>query len=104
MKLGKLYTDEVLSIMAKEDLIDILPDEPIEFDAAMIAAANVSIPEHPEGESQKSSSVSYQKIKCTSEQYLVILEAVEHLRMDQQDESISEGRCIELICADYLAG
>jgi len=39
----------------------------------------------------------------TQEQYEVIARAVAKCRESLQDGDVSEGRCLELICADYLA-
>lgn len=42
-------------------------------------------------------------IRVTQDQWEVISEAVERVR-DEADDHTSEGRCLELICADYLSG
>ena len=42
-------------------------------------------------------------ISVTPDQHEVIMRAVEKLRTDEQDKEASEGRCLELICANYLA-
>jgi len=42
-------------------------------------------------------------IHVTADQRSVIDAAVARLRETERDESIGEGRCVELICADYLS-
>ncbi len=41
---------------------------------------------------------------ATQDQFTIIIEAVEALRLAEEDTSMSKGRCLELICADFLAG
>lgn len=43
-------------------------------------------------------------LKLTKEQREVIDRAIESIRQGEEDKEMSEGRCIELICADWLAG
>ena len=43
-------------------------------------------------------------IVCTPNQRITINDAIERFRLINADFSITEGRSIELICADYLAG
>lgn len=43
-------------------------------------------------------------ITLTTEQREVFDRAARTLRDDQDDSEMSDGRCVELICADYLAG
>ncbi len=43
-------------------------------------------------------------LDLTTEQREVIDRAVSQMRIKEGDETMTEGRCIELICADYLAG
>ena len=43
-------------------------------------------------------------ISCTSDQHVVISQAIERLRDISGDYSITEGRCLELISADYISG
>ena len=40
----------------------------------------------------------------TTEQREIVDQAIEKVREMAEDGTLSEGRCIELICADYLAG
>jgi len=42
-------------------------------------------------------------IKVTGEQRLTIDRAIAQVRASHADPEMSEGRCIELVCADYLA-
>ena len=48
--------------------------------------------------------VSGEPIKVTVAQREIIDEAIERLRTINGDNSISEGRALELICGDYIAG
>lgn len=43
-------------------------------------------------------------IQVTQEQREVIDIAIEKVRQMNEDEEINEGRCVELICADFLSG
>lgn len=43
-------------------------------------------------------------IKCTNEQYEVIMKAIQKVKDQANGTDISESRSLELICADYLAG
>jgi hypothetical protein len=43
-------------------------------------------------------------IACTANMRLVIDQAIERVRLISGDLTISEGKCVELISADYLAG
>jgi hypothetical protein len=43
-------------------------------------------------------------IQVTPAQRETIDRAVDHVRLINDDQAMSEGRCIELACADYLAG
>lgn len=40
----------------------------------------------------------------TSEQREIVNQAIQKVREMAEDTTLSEGRCVELICADYLAG
>jgi hypothetical protein len=42
-------------------------------------------------------------IRVTAEQNEVILRAVEKVRTDEGNPDLTEGRCLELICADFVA-
>ena len=43
-------------------------------------------------------------IRVTEDQAKIIQEAVDALRGSEDDDKISPGRALELICADYMAG
>lgn len=43
-------------------------------------------------------------IAVTEDQMAVIMEAVNRIRASEQRQDLKVGRCIELICADWLAG
>lgn len=47
---------------------------------------------------------SFRTVIFTEEQWPVITRAVEMLRESECDPAIKEGRCLELIAADYMAG
>lgn len=47
---------------------------------------------------------SVRAVLFTEEQWPVILRAVEKIRESEEDPTIKEGRCLELIVADFLAG
>jgi hypothetical protein len=42
-------------------------------------------------------------IKLTHEQFDIIVQACAKLRTNEGDETITDGRCLELICAEYLS-
>ena len=44
------------------------------------------------------------QIVLTADQYKVVLQAMAKVREVTEDDDTSDGRCVELICADYLAG
>jgi hypothetical protein len=101
VKLGKLYTDEVLKMFEKDDVLEFLPEDLPELDRIIEAGIEgVEVEPEPDPEPGQKPGV----IKLTAEQYLQVMEAVNTLRQAEGDESISEGRALELICADYLAG
>lgn len=43
-------------------------------------------------------------VKMTKDQWNLIEQAVSRIKELEQDSSMSDGRCLELICADFLAG
>lgn len=43
-------------------------------------------------------------IRVTDAQLKIFQEAVNRIRDKEEDQTISEGRCLELVCADFLAG
>lgn len=45
-----------------------------------------------------------QPVLVTNEQRLVFNQAVQHVRRQVGDLELSEGRALELLCADYIAG
>ncbi len=57
-----------------------------------------------EGDADDGSRVSDAKsIRVTQDQWVIIHGAIEKIR-DVGDEHLSEGRCLELICADFISG
>lgn len=76
-----------------------------EFELGPILAAQWSAP--PLGELPGGDGVPPpmgDPIDVTLEQRQVIEQACEALRIREKDPNITEGRCLELICADFLAG
>lgn len=53
-----------------------------------------------EGESIPEALVT---VKMTVSQHEVVMRAVAHMRLEEDDTSISDGRALELICANYLS-
>ena len=43
-------------------------------------------------------------IKVTDDQYAVIADAIDKVKTDSDEKRISDGRALELICADFLGG
>ena len=44
------------------------------------------------------------RIELTQEQYIIVLSAIDSVKDEHNDLQMSNGRCLELICADFLAG
>jgi hypothetical protein len=57
-----------------------------------------------EGGTESGDGVEMKEISVTAPQYAVISEAVSTLRSKENDQEMSEGRALELICADFLSG
>jgi hypothetical protein len=104
-KLGELYTEQVAGLVDRESLISILPDDPIQFDSIMDSyiKSGTQVGKNPDPENGGEYRPS-KSINVTIEQSVIIDEAIERVREDEDDVTMSEGRCLELICADYLAG
>lgn len=51
----------------------------------------------------KEKGAGKRSIPITADQWTTISEAIERVRESEGDPEIPEGRCIELICADFLA-
>ncbi len=60
-------------------------------------------PINPEGDGEHDGKALV-TLKVTGDQHMIIFEAMEAIRADANDDKVSDGRCLELICADYLAG
>jgi ParB-like chromosome segregation protein Spo0J len=60
-------------------------------------------PKPPTGDKQHGAG-DLRSIECTLEQHNLIENAIAKLREVEQDQDIPDGRALELICADYLAG
>ncbi len=41
--------------------------------------------------------------KVTSDQAAVIRKAIDHIRNENQNPNASDGRCLELVCADFMS-
>jgi len=65
------------------------PEEPPEFDGPLTAGSDAS---------------RAYPIVVTPDQRETIDRAIRSVREAEEDDSIKEGRCIELICADFLGG
>jgi len=99
--LGKLYTDDVLKMFSKDEMVDLLP-EPIPVMDGIIAVGIAGAIIQPE---PKGAAPTMCTVKLTAEQNLIFQQAVELLRESQGNpENISDGRALEFICADYIAG
>lgn len=53
---------------------------------------------------EEKNSIMGKSIKLTKEQREVVNEAISAIKEEVHDKEMSEGRALELICADYLAG
>ena len=64
--------------------------------------------EADEGDSEADGEAATTKpglpLGLTAEQREIVNQAIYKVREMAEDGTLSEGRCIELICADYLAG
>lgn len=100
VKLGKLYADDVLSMFDKDDLLGFIPESLEGFEEILSAGQEGEIEEpKPESKPDKPSIIT-----LTADQYMKVMEAVNTLRQAEGDEGMSDGRALELISADYLAG
>ncbi len=43
-------------------------------------------------------------VRLTKDQRSIVDRAMHMLRVAEEDHTISEGRCLELICGDFIAG
>ena len=88
-------------MFSKEEVVDLLP-EPIPVLDGIIAAGIAGTVIEPE---PPTPGPTMCKIKLTAEQNMIFQQAVELLRESQGNpDNISDGRALELICADYIAG
>jgi len=60
-------------------------------------------PASPDG-TDPSEFAAMNAIKFTADQWEIVQQGVEKVRKDTDDSKTTDGRCIELIVADYLAG
>jgi len=113
-----LVADNKIAELAKTDyeaLSEILhelkemPDFDLDFlgmeshDLEVLLAADWKPQAKESLESSEQPATGMKAIQVTTEQHGVILRAIEKLRADEGDKEASEGRCLELICANYLA-
>lgn len=102
VKLGKLYAEDVIPAFDQDDLTAFLPESIREIDAIVAQAAAVEAPAAmPSGDAIPSANHA---IKLTADQYHVVVEAMDLVRKSEGSNSLSDGRALELICADYMAG
>jgi hypothetical protein len=73
----------------------------IGWDAADLAAL---VKQDDQSVNQDEGSLMAEPIRLTAEQWAVVNAACERLRADEGDPSISTGRCLELIAANFLSG
>lgn len=73
------------------------------FDADGLAGLVAEVEEQKADDANAESSGDMRSVRVTAEQHGVILRAVSKLRTDEGDKDASEGRCLELICANFLA-
>ena len=99
VELGKLYGGELLGEFDKEQLMVMLPDAIGEFDNLLAAGMGIG-----EGTQDPAPPPKSESIKLTGEQFLIVNEAITRCRETENDPQMSDGRCLELICGDYLAG
>lgn len=57
----------------------------------------------PEDSNLTQTKVKMKPLKVSEDQYDIIKQAIEKIRKQENDPSISEGRALELICADYIS-
>lgn len=60
--------------------------------------------EDGEPEQKKESKAEMRSVELTKEQHEVVGRAILAIRSNEGDQSISDGRALELICANYLSG
>jgi len=99
VKLGKLYAEDLLVDFEKDDLISVLPDAVEEFDKLYMIGQGIDPGATDEDKPRTSNS-----IRLTEDQWAVVSDAIERVRESEGSKEMSEGRAIELICGDYLAG
>ena len=76
-----------------------------DHDLEVLLAADWKPPakESLESSEQPAQAHGMKSIQVTEEQHDIIIRAVQKLRTDEDDKEASEGRCLELICANFLA-
>lgn len=100
MALGQLYRDVVLPEFDTIDLMDMLPESDTTFDEILRLAegAGAEPPEEPQSEPPEMTT-----IKLTAEQWAICRQAINQVKKVEEDDTISDGRCLELVAAEYLA-
>tara|TARA_R110000824_G_scaffold367453_3_gene556614 strand:+ start:2296 stop:2883 length:588 start_codon:yes stop_codon:yes gene_type:complete len=82
--------------------LSIIGWEPFEFEPLL--SANFEPPNPDEWDDADARVAGgIRPIKFTPEQREIVDQAIAKLRRDEDDESIPEARCIELICAEFLS-
>ena len=102
VKLSKLYTDDVLAEFDKTELIGILPESEGAFDN-ILAMADLKELSPPDDKSEP--PPPREVIKLTHEQWLTVQMGIEKIKeSDDGGPDLSDGRALELLVADWLAG
>lgn len=80
-------------------LAEMIPETPDEInDLLNPHGAKGEDPGAPDEEKPKSS------IKISADQWITIKGAIDRVRHEENDAKMSDGRCLEMICAEFLAG
>lgn len=75
-----------------------------DYEIAPLLEADWKPPEITEESFESHSDQSTPPVRFTAEQREVVDRAIERIRVKLEDPDAKEGRCLELICADWLAG
>jgi ParB-like chromosome segregation protein Spo0J len=73
-----------------------------DFEVEPLLQGKFTAPELSDGDGGEFGSKH--QIVLTDDQYKVVMQAIAKVKQGEGDDDMSDGRCMELICADYLAG